>query len=133
MKNVFRIAANRISVWTGSAAVFLGAVCIVVVWAALGDRLEREGQLPVEDAIQIAREVADALAYAHDKGVIHRDIKPANILLERGHALLADFGIAQAKAGAEETKLTGSGMSLGTPSRSPGRWPTPWPTPMTRV
>jgi tRNA A-37 threonylcarbamoyl transferase component Bud32/tetratricopeptide (TPR) repeat protein len=83
---------------------------------SLADRLKREGQLPVEDAVQLAREVAEALAYAHEEGVIHRDIKPANILLERGHALLADFGIAQAKAGADETKLTGIGMSLGTPS-----------------
>jgi tRNA A-37 threonylcarbamoyl transferase component Bud32/tetratricopeptide (TPR) repeat protein len=101
---------------SGEADGFLFYVMPFVEGESLGDRLEREGQLPVEDAIQIAREVADALAYAHDKGVIHRDIKPANILLERGHALLADFGIAQAKAGAEETKLTGSGMSLGTPS-----------------
>jgi tRNA A-37 threonylcarbamoyl transferase component Bud32/tetratricopeptide (TPR) repeat protein len=101
---------------SGEADGFLFYVMPFVAGESLGDRLEREGQLPVEDAIQIAREVADALAYAHDKGVIHRDIKPANILLERGHALLADFGIAQAKAGAEETKLTGSGMSLGTPS-----------------
>jgi len=101
---------------SGEADGFLFYVMPFVDGESLGDRLEREGQLPVEDAIQIAREVADALAYAHDKGVIHRDIKPANILLERGHALLADFGIAQAKAGAEETNLTGSGMSLGTPS-----------------
>ncbi len=101
---------------SGQADGFLFYVMPFVKGESLQDRLDREGQLPVEDAIQIAREVADALAYAHDKGVIHRDIKPANILLERGHALLADFGIAQAKAGAEETKLTGSGMSLGTPS-----------------
>jgi serine/threonine protein kinase/tetratricopeptide (TPR) repeat protein len=101
---------------SGEAGGFLYYVMPFVEGESLRDRLEREGQLPVDDAVQIAREVADALAYAHDKGVIHRDIKPANILLERGHALLADFGIAQAKAGVEETKLTGSGMSLGTPS-----------------
>jgi len=83
---------------------------------SLADRLDREGQLPVEDAVQIAREVAEALDYAHEKGVTHRDIKPANILLERGHALLADFGIAQAKASADETRLTGMGMSPGTPA-----------------
>ncbi len=101
---------------SGEAAGFLFYVMPFVKGESLADRLEREGQLPVEDAVQIAREVADALAYAHKNGVIHRDIKPANIMLDEGHALLADFGIAQARAGAEETKLTGSGMSLGTPS-----------------
>jgi len=101
---------------SGEAGGFLYYVMPFVDGESLADRLEREGQLPVEDAVQIAREVADALAYAHGKGVIHRDIKPANIMLEGGHALLADFGIAQAKAGAEVTKLTESGMSLGTPS-----------------
>ncbi|TFG43979.1 MAG: serine/threonine protein kinase, partial [Gemmatimonadales bacterium] len=63
---------------------------------SLRDRLDRETQLPVEDAVQIAREVADALAYAHGQGVIHRDIKPENILLHGGHAMVADFGIALA-------------------------------------
>jgi serine/threonine-protein kinase len=101
---------------SGEANGFLFYVMPFVEGESLADCLEREGQLPVEDAVEIAREVADALAYAHEKGVIHRDIKPANIMLERGHALLADFGIAQAKAGVEETKLTGSGTSLGTPS-----------------
>ncbi len=101
---------------SGEAEGFLFYVMPFVKGESLRDRLEREGQLPIEDAVQIAREVAGALAYAHDEGVIHRDIKPANILLERGHALLADFGIAQAKAGVQETRLTGSGMSLGTPS-----------------
>jgi len=101
---------------SGEADGFLFYVMPYVKGESLGDRLEREGQLPIEDAVQIAREVAEALAYAHREGVIHRDIKPANIMLAEGHALLADFGIAQAKAGAEETKLTGSGMSLGTPS-----------------
>ena len=114
---------------SGEADGLLYYVMPFVEGESLANRVKREGQLPVEDAIQIAREVADALAYAHDKGVIHRDIKPANILLERGHALLADFGIAHAKAGADETKLTGSGMSLGTPSymspersQETGRW-----------
>ena len=68
--------------------------------------LERDQQLSVEDAIKYAREVADALAYAHDEGIVHRDVKPANILLEAGHAVLMDFGIAQAAAGAGEEKLT---------------------------
>ena len=61
---------------------------------SLRDRLTRETQLPVDEALQVAREVADALAYAHSQGVIHRDIKPENILLSGGHALVADFGIA---------------------------------------
>ena len=62
----------------------------------LRQRLARERQLPVSDALQIAREVADALSYAHGANVVHRDIKPANILLDAGHALVADFGIARA-------------------------------------
>jgi serine/threonine protein kinase len=101
---------------SGEASGFLYYVMPFVEGESLANRLEREGQLPVEDAVQIAREVSEALAYAHRKGVIHRDVKPANVMLEEGHALLADFGIAQARATAEETKLTGSGMSLGTPS-----------------
>ena len=63
---------------------------------SLRDRLKREKRLPLDDALRIAREVADALSYAHAHGVIHRDIKPENILLESGHALVADFGIARA-------------------------------------
>src|SRR5437867_10775932 len=63
---------------------------------SLRDRLTREGQLPIEDAVRIAREVAGALAHAHHHGLIHRDIKPENVLLAGGQALLADFGIARA-------------------------------------
>ena len=83
---------------------------------SLRDRLEREKQLPVRDALRIAREVADALAYAHARGVIHRDIKPENILLDSGHAVVADFGIAQAIDIAGKERLTGTGVAIGTPA-----------------
>ncbi len=83
---------------------------------SLRDRLDREQQLPVDEALGIAREVADALDYAHRHGVIHRDIKPENILLHDGRALVADFGIALAVSRSEGgTRLTETGMSLGTP------------------
>src|SRR5574341_1803246 len=80
------------------------------------DRLDREKQLPVEDAVRIAREVAAALDYAHRHGVVHRDIKPENILLHDGSALVADFGIALAVSRSDGgTRMTETGMSLGTP------------------
>ncbi|HZI28946.1 MAG TPA: protein kinase [Gemmatimonadaceae bacterium] len=83
---------------------------------SLRDRLNREKQLPVEDAVRIAREVANALDYAHRRGVVHRDIKPENILLHDGQALVADFGIALAASRTDgSTRLTETGMSLGTP------------------
>ena len=82
---------------------------------SLRDRVDREKQLPIEDALRIAREVGDALQYAHGLGVIHRDIKPENILLQGGHALVADFGIALAAARTGGTRMTETGMSLGTP------------------
>jgi Tol biopolymer transport system component len=83
---------------------------------SLRDRLAREKQLPVDDAIRIANEVADALEYAHGHGVIHRDIKPENILLHGGHALVADFGIALAASTTAGSRMTETGMSLGTPT-----------------
>jgi eukaryotic-like serine/threonine-protein kinase len=82
---------------------------------SLRDRLTREKQLPVPDAIRIATEVAAALDYAHRHGVIHRDIKPENILLHDGSALVADFGIALAASKAGGTRITETGMSVGTP------------------
>ncbi|HEX6316819.1 MAG TPA: protein kinase [Gemmatimonadaceae bacterium] len=83
---------------------------------SLRDRLVRERQLPVDDAVRLARQVAGALDYAHRRGVIHRDIKPENILLHEGQALIADFGIALAVSRLESgTRMTETGMSLGTP------------------
>jgi len=83
---------------------------------SLRDRLAREKQLPVDEALTIAREVADAAEYAHRHGVIHRDLKPENIMLQGGHALVADFGIALAAAKTGDTRMTETGMSLGTPT-----------------
>ncbi len=82
---------------------------------SLRDRLTREKQLPVNDAIRIALQVASALDYAHRHDVIHRDIKPENILLHDGSAMVADFGIALAASRAGGTRMTETGMSLGTP------------------
>src|SRR5437867_4358523 len=82
---------------------------------SLRARLRREKQLPVDDAVRIAREVASALDHAHRHGVIHRDIKPENILLQDGSALVADFGIALAVKAAGGVRLTQTGLSLGTP------------------
>jgi serine/threonine-protein kinase len=83
---------------------------------SLRDKLDRDKQLPIDDALRIAREVADALEYAHQHGVIHRDIKPENILVQGGHALVADFGIALAVANTGSSRMTETGMSLGTPT-----------------
>jgi tetratricopeptide (TPR) repeat protein len=85
---------------------------------SLRDRLRREGRLPVRDAVRIAREIADALEYAHGCDVIHRDIKPENILLAQGHARLADFGIARAAEVTGE-ELTRVGTAVGTPKYMP--------------
>jgi tetratricopeptide (TPR) repeat protein/tRNA A-37 threonylcarbamoyl transferase component Bud32 len=82
---------------------------------SLRERLTREKQLEIQDALRITIEVADALSFAHEHNVLHRDIKPENILLEAGHAVIADFGIARAITAAREMKLTEVGIALGTP------------------
>lgn len=101
---------------SGEANGLLYYVMPYVEGESLRSKLDREKQLPVSDAVTITQEVARALAFAHEKGVIHRDVKPANILLEAGHAVLADFGIAHAVALAGEGRQTRSGVSLGTPA-----------------
>ena len=85
----------------------------------LRTRLDRERELPVAEAVRLLGELADALAYAHGEGVVHRDLKPENVLLSRGHAVVADFGVAKAIVaatdGASNKPLTAAGMTLGTP------------------
>jgi serine/threonine protein kinase len=83
---------------------------------SLRDRLIRERQLPIDDAVRIAREISSALAHAHEHNVVHRDIKPENILLWAGHSLVADFGIARAISQAAGDALTTVGLTLGTPA-----------------
>jgi len=100
---------------SGEADSFLYYVMPYVEGESLRDRLDRERQLPVPDAVVIATKVAGALQYAHDHGIIHRDIKPANILLSGGEPLVADFGIALALGSAGGARLTETGLSVGTP------------------
>jgi eukaryotic-like serine/threonine-protein kinase len=100
---------------SGEAGGLLYYVMPLVTGETLRARLERERLLPINDAVLVAREVADALGYAHGLGVIHRDIKPENILLQNGHALVADFGIALAVQSAGGARMTQTGLSLGTP------------------
>jgi serine/threonine-protein kinase len=101
---------------SGEADGFLFYVMPHVEGESLRHRLNRERQLPVEDALQIAREVAAALACAHDYDIVHRDIKPENILLSGGVAVVADFGIARAVSAAAGEQLTATGMAVGTPA-----------------
>ncbi len=109
---------------SGEAAGFLYYVMPFVEGESLRDRLNREQQLPIEDAVGITCQIADALQYAHSRGVIHRDIKPENVLLQNGHALVADFGVAKALRSAvavpttdlfQSTALTQAGTAIGTP------------------
>ncbi len=100
---------------SGEADGFLFYVMPYVEGESLQEKLDREKQLPVDDAVRIATEIAEALDYAHGRGVIHRDIKPANILLQDGRVLVADFGIALAVSEAGGARLTETGLSVGTP------------------
>ncbi len=100
---------------SGEADTFLYYVMPYVEGDTLRDKLDREKQLAVDDAIEITKSVAAALDYAHRHDVIHRDIKPENILLHDGQALVADFGIALAVTAASDNRLTETGLSLGTP------------------
>jgi eukaryotic-like serine/threonine-protein kinase len=101
---------------SGAADGLLFYVMPYVSGETLRTRLDRERQLSLEDTLQIAREVADALGAAHALGIIHRDVKPENILLQGGHAVVADFGIALAVQEAGGARMTQTGLSLGTPN-----------------
>ena len=100
---------------SGDADGFLFYVMPYVEGESLRERLDRDHQLPVDDAVRIATNVAEALEYAHSHGVIHRDIKPANILLQAGKPVISDFGIALAVGTAGQGRLTETGLSVGTP------------------
>ncbi len=101
---------------SGEAGGFLFYTMPYVEGESLRDRLDREKQLPIDDALHIAREVADALSYAHSHAVVHRDIKPENIMLAADHAFVTDFGIARAISAAGGERLTQTGMAVGTPA-----------------
>ena len=100
---------------SGTADGFLFYVMPLVEGETLRERLNRETQLAIDEALRIAREVLDALQYAHEHGIVHRDVKPENILLHGGHAMVADFGIALAVSAAAGGRMTETGLSLGTP------------------
>jgi serine/threonine-protein kinase len=100
---------------SGEADSFLYYVMPYVEGESLRERLKREGQLPLDDALRIAREVASALSHAHSHDIVHRDIKPENILVSGGEAVVTDFGIARAITAAAGDTLTGTGIAIGTP------------------
>jgi len=100
---------------SGEADGFLYYVMPYIEGETLRERMDREGQLPLDDALHTTREVAAALSYAHSHDVIHRDIKPENVLLSAGEAVVADFGIARAITEAGGEHLTETGLSIGTP------------------
>jgi serine/threonine-protein kinase len=99
---------------SGNAGGTLYYIMPYVEGESLYDRLQRERRLSLEDALQITHDVAAALGYAHNRGVLHRDVKPENILLAGGRALIADFGLARAIGAADYQKLTETGVIVGT-------------------
>src|SRR5438105_3380780 len=101
---------------SGQAGESLFYVMPFIAGESLRDRLNREKQLPIDDALKITRDVAEALGYAHKQGVVHRDIKPENIMLSEGGAIVADFGIARALTVASGAAVTESGIAVGTPA-----------------
>ncbi len=102
---------------SGEAQGFLFYVMPFVEGESLRAKIDREGELPVGEAVRIMRDVVDALAYAHEHGVVHRDIKPDNVMLSGRHAMVTDFGVAKAVSEATgRQQLTTAGVALGTPS-----------------
>jgi len=101
---------------SGNVDELLYYVMPLVEGETLRSRLSRDGQLSYEDALEIIKEIADALSYAHSRDILHRDIKPENIMLERGHAIVADFGISRAMSTAGMARITQTGMVIGTPA-----------------
>jgi hypothetical protein len=100
---------------SGVADGLLYYVMPFVVGESLRVKLNREGTIPLSEALPIVEDVADALSYAHRQGVVHRDVKPENVLLSEGHALVTDFGIAKAVSSASDEPLTRTGVAIGTP------------------
>ena len=108
---------------SGRAGDLLFYVMPYVEGESLRDRLTRDGQLPVDEAVKFIAEIADGLGYAHRSGIIHRDVKPENVLVSSGHAVITDFGIAKALDEAGESHLTATGAATGTPYyMSPEQW-----------
>jgi len=101
---------------SGESQGFLYYVMPFVEGESLRQRMRREGQLPIGDAVRILREVVDALAYAHERGIVHRDIKPDNVMISGRHAVVTDFGVAKAVSAAGGEKLTTVGVAVGTPT-----------------
>ncbi|MGH3055510.1 MAG: serine/threonine-protein kinase, partial [Gaiellaceae bacterium] len=100
---------------SGEANGLLYYVMPRIVGESLRERMERRPALSIDESVRLVGEVAEALTYAHARDVVHRDIKPENIMLEEGHALVTDFGIARAVASAGEARLTSTGVRIGTP------------------
>ncbi len=101
---------------SGQADGFLYYVMPYVEGESLRERLDRDGKLPVEDIVRLTDDIAVALSYAHDHGIVHRDVKPENIMLTGDRAVVADFGIARAVTAAGGERLTGTGLAIGTPA-----------------